>query len=272
MPRLLIGWLLQTRTHGRQVQEVIVLPAHNDPRSTSGEEIGQRSGIAIQAVQTSQDVGEGKRKRAGIAADHRSGSQQFTPVIAIACISETGQPLMGMRLEHGGSRAHDFSPLASQVPGSSDQIKATMRSRKVCCLGKCSLSGSLFCSIDIYHDPMLALPIPYPTWRGGEHRSCNQVFLKERAERFNGPLIKGGQKAGKRCRMRQVRSPKKRHERFGKREESLIKGREGLFPTHGVAKEHHDKINHLVVSHTSACKPYPLLDGFLETQLAEHMS
>ena len=39
--------------------------------------------------------------------------------------------------------------------------------------------------------------------------------------------------------MRQVRSPKQRHERFGKREESLIKGREGLFPTHGVAKEHH---------------------------------
>src|SRR6266566_5050339 len=187
MPRLLIWWELQPCAHSRQVQQVVVLPAHDHPRPTRGEQIG-------------------------------------------------------------------------------------MRSRKVCCLGKCSLSRSLFCSIDIYHDPMLALPVPYPTWRGGEHRSCHQVFLKERAERFNGPLIKGCQKAGKRCRMRQVRSPKKRHERFGKREESLIKGREGLFPTHGVAKEHHDKINHLVVSHTSACKPYPLLDGFLETQLAEHMS
>src|SRR5436305_992420 len=29
MPGLLIGWLLQTCAHGRQVQEVIVLPAHH---------------------------------------------------------------------------------------------------------------------------------------------------------------------------------------------------------------------------------------------------
>ena len=114
MPRLLIGWLLQTRTHGRQVQQVIVLPAHNNPGSTSGEEIGQRSGIAIQAVQTSQDVGEGKRKRAGIAADHRSGSQQFTPVITIAGVAERAQPLVRMRLQNRRSRAGDFSPFASQ--------------------------------------------------------------------------------------------------------------------------------------------------------------
>src|SRR5258708_3581224 len=83
MPRLLIGWLLQTHPHGREGPEVIVLPAHNDPRSTTGKEIGQPSGIAIPSVQTSQDVAERKRKRAGIAADHRSGSQQFPPVITI---------------------------------------------------------------------------------------------------------------------------------------------------------------------------------------------
>src|SRR5207302_4282495 len=39
MPRLLIGWLLQTHPHGRQVQEVIVLPTHNHPGSTSAEQI-----------------------------------------------------------------------------------------------------------------------------------------------------------------------------------------------------------------------------------------
>src|SRR5260221_11125828 len=70
MPRLLIGWLLQTHPHGREVQEVIVLPAHNDSRSTSGKEIGQRTAIAIQSFPTSQNVGERKGKRAGIAADH----------------------------------------------------------------------------------------------------------------------------------------------------------------------------------------------------------
>ncbi len=162
--------------------------------------------------------------------------------------------------------------LRPRYPGAEDQIKAAMRSRKICCLGKGSLSGSLFCSIDVYHCPMLALPVPHPTWRGGERRSCYQIFLKERAEGLHGPVIKGCKKAGKRCGMRQVRSPKKRHERFGKREEALIKSFEGSFPAHGVAKEHHDKINHLVVPHTSARKPHSLLDGFLQTQLAEHMS
>ncbi len=179
---------------------------------------------------------------------------------------------MGMRLEYGGSRAHDFSPLASQVPGSRDQIKAAMRSRKICCLGKGPKASSLFCSIDIYHCPMLTLSVPHPTWWGGEHWSCHQIVLKECAERLHGPLIKGRQKAGKRCRMRQVRSPKKRHERLSKRKEALIKGRKGSFPAHGVANEHHDKIDHLVVPHPSARKPHPLLDSFLQTQLAEHMS
>src|SRR5579859_4791999 len=215
---------------------------------------------------------EGKSKPAGIARDHLSCPQQFSPVIAIACIAERAQPLVRMRLQDCRSRAHDFSPFASQVSGSSDQLKAAMRSRKACGLGKCSLSGSLFCAIDIDHGPLLALPVPYPTWRGGEHRTCHQVVLKERAERLHGPVIKGCQKTGKRGGMRQVRSPKKRHEQFGKREEALVKSRESSFPAHGVAKEHHDKINHLVVPHTSACKPHPLLDGFLQTQLAEHMS
>ena len=71
--------------------------------------------------------------------------------------------------------------------------------------------------------------------------------------------------------MRQVRSPKKRHERLSKRKEALIKGRKGSFPAHGVANEHDDKINHFVVPHPSARKPHALLDGFLQTQLAAYM-
>ena len=137
MPCLLIGWLLQTRTHGRQVQEVIVLPAHNHPRSTSGKEIDQRSGIAIQTVQTRQDVAEGKRKRAGIALDRCSGSQQFPPVITSACVAERAQPLVRMRLQDRRSRAGDFSPFASQVAGSCNQLKAAMGQRQVCGSARC---------------------------------------------------------------------------------------------------------------------------------------
>jgi hypothetical protein len=71
--------------------------------------------------------------------------------------------------------------------------------------------------------------------------------------------------------MRQVCSAKQRHERLGKWKESVIKGLQRAFPAHGVAKEHHDKINHFVVTHPSACKPHALLDGSLQAQLAEHM-
>ncbi len=51
-----------------------------------------------------------------------------------------------------------------------------------------------------------------------------------------------------------------------------MKGLQGSFSAHGVAQQHHDKINHLVVPHPSARKAHSLLDGFLEAKLAEHMS
>ena len=119
---------------------------------------------------------------------------------------------------------------------------------------------------------MASQAIPHPTRWGSERRACYQIFLKERAQCLHRPLIKGRQKAGKRGRMRQVCSPKQRHERLGKGKESLIKGLQGSFPAHGIAHEHHHKINHLVVPHTSTSKPHSLLNGFQEAQLREHMS
>jgi len=62
------------------------------------------------------------------------------------------------------------------------------------------------------------------------------------------------------------------HERLGERKESFIKGRDGSFSAHGVAHEHHDKINDLVVSHTSASKLHSLLNSFLQATVAQHMS
>jgi len=164
------------------VQEVIVLPTHNHPGSTSGEQIDKRSGIAIQAIQTSQDVREGKRKRASIAADHRSGSQQFPPVIPIASVAQRAQPLVRMRLQNRRSRTCDFSPFASQVCGSRDPLKAAMGRRKVCGLGKCPLSDCLFCAIDIHYGPMGSQAVPHPSRWGSEDRSRHQIFLKERAQ------------------------------------------------------------------------------------------
>ncbi len=140
MRRLLIGRASQTRAHGRQVHQVILPPAHHDPGSARGEEIGKRSRIAIQSVQTSQDVGEGKRERGGRVGDHGSGTQQFPPVIAISGVSKRGEPLVRVSLEHRGSRAHDFSTLASQV------LKAAeTKSKRRWGAGRSLVSGSARC-------------------------------------------------------------------------------------------------------------------------------
>jgi hypothetical protein len=177
-----------------------------------------------------------------------------------------------MRLQNGGSRSRYFSALASKIAGSTHLVKSAMRRRKVWRLRKRSLSGCLFCSIDIHHCPMRSQAVPHPTWWGSERRSCHKIFLRRACAAPPHLLDQARKKAGKRRGMRQVHSPKKCHERLGKRKESLRKGLQGSFSAYGVAHEHHDKINHLVVTHTSASKPHSLLDGFLEAKLAEHMS
>jgi hypothetical protein len=50
MAGLLVGWVLQTGVDLRQVQQMIVLAAHNDPRSVLREQIGKGSRIAVQSV------------------------------------------------------------------------------------------------------------------------------------------------------------------------------------------------------------------------------
>src|SRR5256885_16895497 len=99
MADLLVGWMLQTGPHLGEIQQMILLATHNRPSSLLGEQISKRSRIAIQSVQTRQDVGEGKSKRAGIALDGRFRSPQFASIVAIACVSKRAKPLVGMGLQ-----------------------------------------------------------------------------------------------------------------------------------------------------------------------------
>ena len=168
-----------------------------------------------------QDVGEGKGERCGIRRDYRSRTQQFSPVIPIACIAKGPKPLMGMGLSYGRPRSHDFSTLASLIPGSTDLIKAAMRGWQLRRLRKRTLPGYLSGSIDIHHSPVASLSVPHaPRWRT-KRRSCHQIFLKERSQRLHRGLIKGCKKAREGRRVRQVCSAKKRHERPCKRSNSL---------------------------------------------------
>ena len=58
----------------------------------------------------------GRASAAGIAADHRSGSQQFPPVIAIACVAERAPAIGAYALAEPSFSCVRFLPAC--VPGS----------------------------------------------------------------------------------------------------------------------------------------------------------
>jgi hypothetical protein len=228
--RLLIWRLAQTRPHGRQAQQIVILPAHDHPQPTRSEQIGQRSRIAIQAIQAGQHLGEGDSEFGRIAGDRVSGPQQFPAVIAVSSVPKSAYPLMRMGLEHDGSSSDDFSAFASQIPWSADLIKATMRSGKLWRVRQRPLPGGLPGPVHIDHQPVLALPIPDASRRGAEWRSRDQIFLKHGSQCLHRRLIQGRQKPAERRAMRETVAIKERHEGTRKRQETCVKGFERGLP------------------------------------------
>src|SRR2546423_12693517 len=112
-----------------QIQQTVVTTSGNLSEA-SGEDIDERSGVAIETVETKQHRSNGKRKLCGIAGAHLDSSQEFSSVIPIAWPSKSAQKLMGMCLEDDGARAHDLSTLASQVARRADLIETTVGSRQ----------------------------------------------------------------------------------------------------------------------------------------------
>ena len=101
-----------------------------------------------------------------------------------------------MRLQHDGSGAHDFSPLASRISWCANAIEPTMRGRECFAMRKRALPRGGPRPIHIYDQPLLSRSIQHPAW-GRERGTGEQIVLKELAECFHTGWIKGGQKAGK---------------------------------------------------------------------------
>jgi hypothetical protein len=73
------------------------------------------------------------------------------------------------------------------------------------------------------------------------------LVLKERSQRPHAGLLHIGEKTAQCRAVRQLLAAKERHEGIGKGRQAFEKGGEGRFGTDGIAKEHRDKIDHLVV-------------------------
>jgi hypothetical protein len=110
-----------------------------------------------------------------------------------------------------------------------------------------------------------------PAFRGAEWRASQQVFQKQRAQRFYTRLIQDrqipreGRWGGK------IGSAKQGHEGRGERLDALAKRRQRRLSAHCIPHEHRRKINQFLLAHPSAHKSHPLLDGFEDPVSLERM-
>jgi hypothetical protein len=98
-------------------------------------------------------------------------------------------------------------------------------------------------------------------WLCFRQRPGQQILEKHGAQRFDGGLVKCGEKATEGATGRQAITPKEGHERLSPRLDPLVEGFQRAFATDGIADEDGDKINHVVMPEASTSKAYLFLDG-----------
>src|SRR5258708_382355 len=157
-----------------QIQEMVVTTSGNYSKASS-EDIDERSGIAIETIQTKQHGSGGKPKFCRIAGAHPYRPQQFASVIPIARPTKGAQKLMRMRLEDDRAGTHDFSPLAFCIARLADLIKTTMRGGQRLHLRERTLTSGGPGSIHIHNPPWLSCSIHHSAWRG-KRLARNQVL------------------------------------------------------------------------------------------------
>ena len=87
------------------------------------------------------------------------------------------------------------------------------------------------------------------------------VLLKERTQGLEAGLIDIGEEARERGAVRQLLAAKERHEGTSKGGHPLEKRCQSAFETSGIAKEHGEKIDYLVVTHAPACQMHLVTQG-----------
>src|SRR5260221_768593 len=254
----------------RKLQEAVVTTASDHPK-TSRQNIDERSGVAVKAIETQQHRREGKRKLGRIAGDDLDSPQQFSSVIPIAWSPKRAEKLMGMHLEQDRAGADDFSPFAPLIARCADLIKTTMGSGQRLHLRQCPLTGGLSGPIHIDDYPLFFCPVEEAD-RRWKREAGEQLRLKARAQSLEGSLTKVSKKTRKLRAMGQLMTTKQSHEWFGKRRQPFVKGQQGGFTRKSIANQHGDKIDHVVLAKAGAGEAHPFCDGFQDTLVGENLS
>jgi hypothetical protein len=87
--------------------------------------------VRVVAVQPHQGTCLREAERLEIAADDPQRECQFLPVLPVASVSETTEPLIAVGLRNDSAGADDFPTLAPSIPGSTDLIQPTLGGRQI---------------------------------------------------------------------------------------------------------------------------------------------
>ncbi len=236
MREVLVFWQVQTSLHVRSLQDLIVFATHNIGQSCQVGEDGSR---AILPIQAQQGMLFGVVVRLEVALDGRYCPTQLGPVLPVARVSKSGNPLMSMSLQDGGTRSHNFPPFASGVAGGTQGAQAPLWHRSIRCLWQGALAGRLSRAIHIENEEVVPLPVPQSTWMLLFYqRTSQQIFQKKGSQGLDRSLIKRGEKAAE-CRTgRQTVASKERHERVCPGLHPLVKAFQRPFAADRIAEQH----------------------------------
>ncbi len=127
------------------------------------------------------------------------------------------------------------------------------------------------CAIHIHDQPGCSRAITQLAW-GRQWAAGKQILLKEGAQGLNRGLIKSGKKAREGRPVGELLAVKESHKRFSKGVEALIKGLQGRFARNGVAQEHHDKVDQVVLAKARPGEAHLLLNGLKDARMRENLS
>ncbi len=267
MRELLIWGQVQTGLYFVPVEQMVILaPCHIG----QARQIGQNRCGTILPIQAQDDALWWELVALEVAVDGCYRAPQFGPVLAVACVAEGAEPLMGVGLQGGGAGADKFSALTPQVARRTERTQAALGGRPVRRLGQGPLPGCLARPIDIKDEPLRARSIPQASlgFLCGQP-AREQIGEKHCPQRFDCRLVQRREPARARRARRQAITLKERQEGASPGPQPRVEGFERPFATAGIAEEDGDKIDDLEVPKAVASKAHLRTDGIKGAKLAE---
>ena len=259
MGELLIGRKFQASLDLGSLQNLIVFAPDHIRQSC---EIGEDGCCAILPIQAQQGALLGAVVRFEVVSDGRHCPTQFCPVLPIARIAKSGQPLMGMGLQDCGAGAYDFPSLASRVARSAQGTQAPRWRWPICGHRQSLLAGRLARPIDVEDEEVISLSVPQSTCLLFFHeRTSQQIVEEEASQGLDSGLVKRGEKAAERRTRRQALAPEERHECACPGLQPLVKGFQRPFTACGIAEQNGEKIDHFIASEAATGKAHLLFNG-----------